>query len=133
MRIGIRSVLIAALAIFAGAMAAASEPLRLRVIEADVRPHGSTGEPTLHVRFDPSSARATVANLGREVAVCIEGKEVSRPIIVGAVLDGSTEIGGDFTAAELEALVPRLVSGELLIELVVVTDQNPEPCRTPVV
>ncbi len=58
-------------------------------------------------------ARITEANVGRHVAIVLDGYHYSYPVIIGAIPSGNTEISGDFEIEEAQDLANVLKAGKL--------------------
>lgn len=80
--------------------------------EADLDP--STLQPAILLRLDAAGARKLAAftseNVGRAIAIVIDGRVVSAPIIKEPILGGRGQISGTLTKAEAEEIAARLRS-----------------------
>jgi preprotein translocase subunit SecD len=67
------------------------------------------GEPVVEIELDEAGraalARITGDNVNRAVAIIIDGRAVSAPVVRSAITGGKAQIMGHFTDAEREALV----------------------------
>lgn len=65
---------------------------------------GQLGEPTIAVSFKVEGANRlaafTTANVGKRVALVVDGRVVSAPIIATPITEGMAVINGDFTKEE---------------------------------
>ncbi len=69
-------------------------------------------------------AQITQANLGRPVAIYLDGLPISTPTVQSAITDGRAVISGNFTPAEAKLLVQRLNSGALPVPIRLVSQQT---------
>ena len=76
--------------------------------------HGSMGEPEISFTLRPDGAaafaRLTPENVGRQVAIVMDGKVFSAPVIRSPIEGGSGVISGHFSAPEAFALACALDS-----------------------
>lgn len=74
----------------------------------------STLQPAILLRFDTAGTRKlaafTSANIGRALAVVIDGRVFSAPMIVEPILGGSAQIGGTLTKADADKIAAKLRS-----------------------
>jgi SecD/SecF fusion protein len=86
-----------------------------------------TSEPIITFRFNASGARKfallTQSNVGRVLAIVIDGKVHSAPVIREPILGGFGQISGNFTLASAQQLAARLVSGALPAKLTIVEER----------
>lgn len=79
------------------------------------------GRIVVNLSMDSDAARAwgafTSQNIGRQVAIVLDGVVKSSPVINSAIMDGNTQISGSFTIEEAKALRAVLVSGSLPVAL----------------
>lgn len=84
---------------------------------ADVERDQNGGGPVVVFSLTAEAARAfaqtTSANVGRTLAIVVEGRVVSAPIIQSAILGGTGVITGNFDMAEATALVEAIRAGGL--------------------
>lgn len=77
----------------------------------------TSGSPNVQLSFDKEGqdlfAAITKRNLGKQVAIFLDGQPISAPVVQGAILDGRAVITGNFTLAEARQLVERLNAGAL--------------------
>ena len=69
-------------------------------------------------------AQITQANLGRTVAIYLDGVPISTPTVQSAITDGHAVITGSFTPADAKTLVERLNSGALPVPISLVSQQT---------
>jgi len=62
-------------------------------------------------------ATYTANNIGHYFAIVLDGSVVSAPVIIGAIPNGSGQISGDFTVADMNNLVTVLKYGALPVQL----------------
>ena len=91
----------------------------------------NTGEPTVSLQFDPEGSllfeKITKENVGKSVAIFIDGVPVSTPRVNEAISGGRAQISGNFTPAEAKDLVERLSSGALPVPISLVSTQTIGP------
>ncbi len=89
----------------------------------DAQPTYSEGQPVVSFRFDSIGAQrfgaATAANVGRPMAVVLDGMVISAPRINSPILGGSGIITGGFSVKEANDLAILLRAGALPADLVV--------------
>ncbi len=69
-------------------------------------------------------SQITQANLGKTVAIYLDGLPISTPNVQSAITDGHAVISGNFTPAEAKKLVERLNSGALPVPIQLVSQQT---------
>jgi preprotein translocase subunit SecD len=83
-----------------------------------------TNEPIVTFRFSTTGARkfgqATGENVGRALAIVVDGEVLSAPVIREPILGGSGQISGDFTLQSANELAAVLRYGELPARLKVI-------------
>ena len=60
---------------------------------------------------------ATTRNIGKVISITLDGEVISAPKVNDAILGGSGQISGNFTAEEAQTLASLIMSGALPIEL----------------
>jgi len=79
----------------------------------------TTGEAVVSIKFNKEGsdlfAQITKENVGKILAIYLDGAPVSEPVIREEIIGGSAVISGDFTPEEAKILVGRLNSGALPI------------------
>lgn len=89
------------------------------------------GQRKITLRFNADGAedfkRVTENNVGRQLAIVLDGKLYCAPVINGAIAGGSAEISGSFTDEEAKTIADALVSGSFpfKIEVRAVFDTDP--------
>ncbi|BBK43756.1 protein translocase subunit SecD [Allostella vacuolata] len=93
--------------------------------------NAQTGEWVVNFRFDSNGARrfgdVTKANVGRLFAIVLDGKVISAPVIREAILGGSGQISGSFTAQSANDLALLLRAGALPAPLNVLEERTVGP------
>lgn len=90
-----------------------------------------SGLPVVNFRLDNEGGRTfgkiTSANIGRQLAVVLDGKVVTAPVIRTAITGGSGEISGGFSSSEAVDLAVLLRAGALPAELSVLEERTVGP------
>lgn len=80
-----------------------------------------TNRPVVNMEFNQAGAllwtKMTSKNVGKPIAMTMDGKVLSAPIVNSPITGGSTQISGAFTAKEVKELVASLNSGYLPLSL----------------
>ena len=91
----------------------------------------TTGEPMVSLQFDAEGAllfeKITGENVGKTVAIFLDGEPISIPTVNEAISGGRAQISGNFTATEARTLVGRLNSGALPVPISLVSTQTIGP------
>tara|TARA_R110002096_G_scaffold4167_2_gene19704 strand:- start:1199 stop:2785 length:1587 start_codon:yes stop_codon:yes gene_type:complete len=97
----------------------------------DAQPNFQDGQPVVSFRFDTVGAqkfgRATQQNVGKPLAIVLDGKVISAPVIRDAILGGSGIISGTFTTQEAQDLALLLRAGALPAPLTVLEERSVGP------
>ena len=105
---------------------AIAQPLLLDVQSSGVGYDGGTGEPIVMFRFTTESARLfadfTRNNVGRRMAISVDGRVYTEPIIREPITGGAGQLMGGFSVREAKALASRLSSGAAKVEVTLVED-----------
>jgi len=87
-----------------------------------------TGQPIVSFRFDGVGARIfgnfTKNNVGVPLAIVLDGKVLSAPVIREPILGGSGQISGQFTVQEAQDLAALLRAGALPAPLTVIEERT---------
>jgi len=87
-----------------------------------------TQEPTVNLQFDETGtklfAEITKNNVGKMVAIYLDGSPISTPVVRQEILDGQAVISGSFTPVEAKQLVGRLNSGALPVPITLLSKQT---------
>jgi protein-export membrane protein SecD len=98
--------------------------LKQAVLEFDP----NTREPMVSLMFDDEGtklfAEITRNNIGKIVAIYLDGAPISTPVVREAITDGQAVISGSFTPNEAKQLVGRLNSGALPVPISLVSTQT---------
>jgi preprotein translocase subunit SecD len=82
-----------------------------RITKAEPTP-GQDGNHVVSIEFDSQGAKVwgefTTEHVGRQVAILINGRVLSAPMIQSPILGGATQISGNFTAKEAAQLAAQL-------------------------
>jgi len=88
----------------------------------------NTNEPTVSLQFDATGtelfAKITKENIGKMVAIYLDGSPISTPVVREAIQDGQAVISGSFDPNEAKILVGRLNSGALPVPISLVTTKT---------
>jgi len=91
----------------------------------------TTGEPTVSLQFDEEGSvlfeKITRENVGKSVAIYLDGEPISIPTVNEAITGGKAQISGSFTPVEAKTLVGRLNSGALPVPIVLISTQTIGP------
>jgi SecD/SecF fusion protein len=86
-----------------------------------------TGRPRVMLQFRPAGsrkwARLTEANIGRPLAIILDGSVVFAPTVNGAIQGGKSTISGGFNLRETKALAAQL-SGNRLPAAITITSRE---------
>ncbi len=84
--------------------------------------------PTISIEFDGAGAKLfgeiTAANVGKSIAIFLDGILKSAPVVREAIKDGRAEISGDFTVTEARELVRNLNLGALPVPIKLVSTET---------
>lgn len=88
----------------------------------------NTREPRVSLQFDETGtalfAQITKENVGKMVAIYLDGAPVSIPVVNEEIPNGQAVISGDFTPEEAKLLVGRLNSGALPVPITLLSTQT---------
>ncbi len=91
----------------------------------------NTGEPTVALQFNSDGAKLfeqiTRDNVGKTVAIFLDGQPISTPVVREAISGGKAVISGNFNPKEAKQLVGRLNSGALPVPIELVSTQTIGP------
>lgn len=83
-----------------------------------------TGQPMVMILFDDAGARKfallTQANIGKPLAIVLDGKVLSAPVINEPILGGSAQISGGYTQETANQMAVALRSGALPVAFTLV-------------
>lgn len=88
------------------------------------------GEPQVSLKFDEEGTKLfseiTKRNLGKRVAIYLDGIVISAPTVQSEITNGEAVITGNFTIDEAKDLVRRLNEGALPVPITLVSQQSVE-------
>jgi len=91
----------------------------------------TTNEPMVGLQFDTEGSalfeKITKENIGKSVAIFLDGEPISVPTVNEAISGGKAQISGNFTAVEARDLVLRLNTGALPVPISLVSTQTIGP------
>ncbi len=97
----------------------------------DAQPTFQDNQPVVSFRFDTLGGRrfgeTTKNNVGRRLAIVLDGKVISAPVIREPILGGSGIISGSFTVQEAQDLALLLRAGALPAPLVILEERTVGP------
>ncbi|MFN7709463.1 MAG: protein translocase subunit SecD [Holosporales bacterium] len=87
--------------------------------------------PRVHFQFDTLGGRKfaeiTRENVGKQLAIVLDGKVISAPVINGVIPGGSGEIAGSFSVEEANELALLMRAGALVAPLTVIEERTVGP------
>jgi len=87
-----------------------------------------TGVPQISLQFDAEGTKLfseiTSRNVGKRVAIFLDGEILSAPTVNQAITNGEAVITGGFTVPEAKELVTRFNSGALPVPIKLISQQN---------
>ena len=91
----------------------------------------TTGEPIVSLQFNAEGSllfeKITRENVGKRVAIFLDGSPISTPTVNEAITGGKAQISGNFTPEEAKTLVGRLNSGALPVPINLISTQTIGP------
>jgi len=91
----------------------------------------TTGKPLIHLYFNNEGAeifeRLTSENVGKILAIYIDGLPLSTPVVQDAIKGGKAQITGDFTVNEAKELARNLNAGALPVPINLISQQSVGP------
>jgi preprotein translocase subunit SecD len=91
----------------------------------------NTGEPTVSIQFDAEGSalfeKITKENVGKTVAIYLDGQAISTPKVNEAISGGKAIISGNFSPTEAKILVGRLNSGALPVPIELISTETIGP------
>jgi SecD/SecF fusion protein len=101
------------------------------LVDAAPARNPQTGEPIVSFRFDRAGARTfgevTQTHVGAPLAIVLDDKVLSAPVIREPILGGSGQISGGFTFQEASDLAALLRAGALPAPLTVIEERTVGP------
>ncbi len=87
-----------------------------------------TNEPTVSLQFNAQGtklfAQITKDNIGKVVAIYLDGQVISAPVVRDAITDGTAIISGNFTPDAARSLVSSLNSGALPVPISLISTET---------
>ncbi len=87
-----------------------------------------TSQPQVSLKLNEEGAQLfgeiTTRNLGKTVAIYLDGLAISTPVVQSAITDGNAVITGKFTPQESKLLANRLNSGALPVPIKIISQQT---------
>ncbi len=104
---------------------------QLKRATADIQTAGAgsvSNEVVVRLQFDEEGTKLfsdlTQANIGKQIAIFLDGEVLSAPTVQSAITNGEAVITGSFTADEAKQLATRLNSGALPVPIKLISQQN---------
>ena len=98
------------------------------VKRATLQFHAQTGEPQVGLEFNDEGKKLfgdiTERNVGKPVAIFLDGQALSEPVVQEPIRDGSAVISGNFTINDAKLLVRRLNAGALPVPIKLESQQS---------
>lgn len=87
--------------------------------------------PIVLIEFDKIGAKefgeATKSNVGKVLAITLDGKEISTPVVQEPILDGKAQITGKFTVESANHLAILLRAGALPVQVEILENRSVGP------
>jgi len=103
------------------ALPSSAQPLKLEVAAASAGFDLRTNEPVVTFRMTPASAKLfaelTSKSVGRPMALIVDGRVLTKPVIREPIIGGAGQISANLSAADAKALAERLASGKARLEV----------------
>jgi protein-export membrane protein SecD len=91
----------------------------------------NSGTPNVGITFDKEGGdlfgTLTAANIGKPIAIFLDGEPISTPVVQAAIYGGRAVITGDFTLDEAKILAQRLNAGALPVPVTLLSQQTVGP------
>ncbi|RAP32764.1 protein translocase subunit SecD [Candidatus Marinamargulisbacteria bacterium SCGC AG-410-N11] len=89
------------------------------------------GEPFVSIEFNSEGTKkfrdATTRNVGKPIAIILDGKIISAPNVQESIAGGKAQITGKFSTSEMKDLVIKLKAGALPIPIDIIASKNIGP------
>ena len=113
--------LLAALAAgLAPATLAQAEPVAIEVVAAQLSYMRGTNEPVVAFRMSPAAQRIfgelTAKNVGRKLAIRVDGRVISAPVIREPIVGDSGQIASGLTVDQARDMAAKLATGRAQLE-----------------
>jgi len=97
---------------------------------SDVQFMSQSGKPEVGIEFDSEGAKMfaelTKANVGKQIAIFLDGQVISAPTVQTEIMDGKAVITGNFSLDEAKKLAQRLNEGALPVPITLISQQSVE-------
>jgi protein-export membrane protein SecD len=97
---------------------------------ADVQFMSQSGKPEVGIEFDGEGskvfAQLTKENIGKQIAIFLDGRVISAPTVQAEITDGKAVITGNFSLDEAKKLAQRLNEGALPVPITLIGQQSVE-------
>ncbi len=94
----------------------------------DLQQGSGLGQVVVKLQFNSEGTKLfseiTTANVGKPVAIFLDGQLLSAPTVQQAITDGTAVISGNFTVDQAKALATSLNSGALPVPIHLISQQN---------
>lgn len=98
------------------------------LVKSQVEFDPNTNEPQVGLTFDEEGknifAEITAKNIGKRVAIFLDGIPISIPVVNEQIRDGRAVISGDFTIQEAKLLSQRLNAGALPVPITLISQNT---------
>jgi len=88
----------------------------------------NTNKPSIGLEFNAEGAKLfeeiTLKNVGKRVAIYLDGSPISTPVVQEAISGGKAQITGTFTIQEAKQLVQRMNAGALPVPIKLINQQS---------
>lgn len=99
--------------------------------KAEINFDQTTYEPLVSIQFNDEGAKIfeelTSKNVGKRLAIYIDGQLISAPNVQEAIAGGNAQITGNFTADEAKKLARNLNAGALPVPISILSQQSVGP------
>ena len=89
---------------------------------------GLSNQVVVELQFNSDGTKLfsqiTSANIGKPVAIFLDGQPISEPVVQNAITDGTADITGNFTVDQAKALVNSLNSGALPVPIKLISQET---------
>lgn len=90
-----------------------------------------SGNPQVLLQFNDAGTKLfsqlTTANIGKPIAIFLDGQLIDQPTVQNAITDGQAVITGQFTIDQAKSLVSNLNSGALPVPIKLISQQTVGP------
>lgn len=92
-------------------------------VTSEAVPNGVAGQEmyVIRLQFDPKGqemfAKITTDNIGRQMAIALDGQVISSPYIQNPITNGEAVISGNFTKEQADATAAQFSSGKVSLFL----------------